>query len=379
MASTTRNGRERWQPSCNNFASRMVSLPRSLLGGFSRALGRRNQPQTPNFVLQYPQPPQTQQPLMFPEEWTFLPCFEQQYGSSHPFFYACRFMEALKLAEDEKKFMFMYLHSPEHPFTPSFCAETLRSDLVIQFLDANFISWGALADSGEGLQMAATMRPATFPFCAVIAPAPGNNIAVLQQIEGPIGPAEMVEILQRTMEEKGMAFGNRQAVEEEGRRRGKMKEEEKIRADRQLRAEQDAAYFAALQIDKEKERMRNERSQKSPLENQSFTKKQPVKPYQASTISHTNNKVGPNQGRSDPQTTQILIRFPNGERREQSFSCTDKIQSVYRYIDSLGLHGIVNYRLISSFPRKVFGVDQMGMSLKDAGLHPRASLFLEVQ
>lgn len=75
--------------------------------------------------------------------------------------------------------------------------------------------------------------------------------------------------------------------------------------------------------------------------------------------------------------SQILIRFPNGERREQSFASTDKVQSIYRYIDSLGLVGVGNYRLISSFPRKVFGVDQMSMTLKDSGLHPRASLFLE--
>ncbi|KDO69550.1 hypothetical protein CISIN_1g0452961mg, partial [Citrus sinensis] len=73
----------------------------------------------------------------------------------------------------------------------------------------------------------------------------------------------------------------------------------------------------------------------------------------------------------------ILIRFPNGERREQSFLRTDKIQSIYRYIDSLGLPGVGNYKLISSFPRRVFGVDQMGITLEDAGLHPRASLFLE--
>lgn len=74
---------------------------------------------------------------------------------------------------------------------------------------------------------------------------------------------------------------------------------------------------------------------------------------------------------------QILIRFPNGDRREHSFSCTDKIQSIYRYVDSLGLPGIANYRLVSSFPRKTYSAEQMGMTLKDAGLNPRASLFLE--
>lgn len=59
------------------------------------------------------------------------------------------------------------------------------------------------------------------------------------QLEGPLSPAELVGILQRTLEEQGVAFGS-----------AKAKQEEKIRADRRLREEQDAAYLAALQIDK---------------------------------------------------------------------------------------------------------------------------------
>ncbi|XVE57178.1 hypothetical protein DITRI_Ditri04bG0071000 [Diplodiscus trichospermus] len=381
--------RARGQPSCNGIFCRMVCLPRSIIGGFSRVTGRRNQYQPPNLQLQHPE---LQQPLAGPEEWAFLASFEQQYGTTHPFFYACSFMQALKIAEDEHKFMFMYLHSPEHPFTPSFCSGTLCSDLAVQFLDANFVCWGAIADRGEGSQMAATMQPGSFPFCAVIAPTAGNSIAVLQQMEGPIDPAELVEILQRTMEEQGSAFGSARAREEEQMRtrfweeermRARAKEEERLRADRQLREEQDAAYFAALQIDQEKERLRNARAQKpveasnqanSEKHGQMHMEKQLGKSRQASSIREAQCK----ETAAQRKDTQILIRFPSGERREHSFCCTDKILSIYRYIDSLGLPGIGNYRLISSFPRRLYGADQMGMSLKDAGLHPRATLFVEL-
>lgn len=59
------------------------------------------------------------------------------------------------------------------------------------------------------------------------------------KIEGPVSPAELVEILQRTLEEQGAAFGSgRRANLEETRRR-----------DRLLKEEQDAAYLAALKID----------------------------------------------------------------------------------------------------------------------------------
>lgn len=191
MSSTMReNARALGEASCNGIVRRMVSLPRSIMGGFSRAMshgidfigigGRRHNRLQPLMNFQLPQLPQ--EPQIVPEEWAFLASFGQQYGSTHPFFYACHFMEAMKIAEDEHKFLFMYLHSPQHPFTPSFCRETLSSELVTQFLDANFVSWGALADRGEGSQMAATLRAASFPFCAVVAPAPGNCITVLQQV-----------------------------------------------------------------------------------------------------------------------------------------------------------------------------------------------------
>lgn len=372
---------------CNGIVRRMVSLPRSLLGGFSRAMnhgidligigGRRNQQHiSPSYPLPYPP-----EPVVIQEEWAFLSSFEQQYGPTHPFFYACRFVEALKIAEDDHKFMFLYLHSPEHPFTPSFCRETLCSEVVVQFLDANFVCWGALANRGEGLQMGATLQPASFPFCAIVAPASGDNLAVLQQIEGPVSPAELVEILQRTMEEQGLAFGSARA-----------KEKEKRRADQRLREEQDAAYAAALQADQEREiltknlhseaRVQKQAEASNRVNNekdkQNATKIQHSKVKEATTSRETQPKDVASRG-NGAQVTQILIRFPNGEKREQSFLSSDKVQAIYRYIDSVGLGGGVgNYRLISSFPRKVYGVDQMGLSLKDAGLHPRASLFLEL-
>ncbi|KAL0441030.1 UNVERIFIED_CONTAM: Plant UBX domain-containing protein 10 [Sesamum radiatum] len=371
------SARELAEASCTGIVRRMVSLPRNILGGFSRVVnqgkdlmgigGRRpqnfhsQQPlnfpfQDPSyFPLQYPQ-----QPPVVQEEWAFLASFEQQYGTMHPFFYACRFMDALKIAQDEHKFMFMYIHAPEHPFTPAFCRETLCSEVVVQFLDANFVCWGGLAGRGEGLQMASALNVSSFPFCAVVAPAAGDNLAVLQQMEGPLSPAELVEILQRTMEEQGLAFGS-----------GRAKQEEKRQADRRLREEQDVAYVAALQKDQEKERLKKNSNPDHKV------KPKPEKPKETSVRKQpTSQKPETSEGKK-AEATQILIRFPNGER-EHSFLSTDKIQEIYRYIDSLGLVGVGNYRLISNFPRKVYGADQMGMSLKDAGLHPKASLFLEL-
>ncbi|XP_042487514.1 plant UBX domain-containing protein 10-like isoform X2 [Macadamia integrifolia] len=254
---------------CNGLARRMVNLPRSIMGGFSRAIEHGISMMGGGSVAPPPSPQpassrrdhhhqrQEEENLLhsavarepsvnIPEEWAFLASFEEQYGSSHPFFYACRFAEALKIARDDRKLTFMYLHSPGHPFTPSFCGGTLCSELVVQFLDANFVSWGALASRGEGLQMATVLTVAAFPFCAVVAPASGDSILVLQQVEGPVSPAELVEILQRVMEEQGSSFGAPSVKD--------LAEKRPPQVDRRLREEQDAAYLAALRVDQEKDR-----------------------------------------------------------------------------------------------------------------------------
>ncbi|KAL5972292.1 hypothetical protein ACLOJK_041545 [Asimina triloba] len=315
-----------------------------------------------------------------PEEWAFLTSLEQHYGFSHPFFYACRFVEALKMAEEESKPLFIYLHLPDHPHTAPFCTQTLGSDLVVQFLDANFISWGAIANRGEGLHMTNALRVPNFPFCAIIMPlstsAENNNVAVLQQVEGPVSPAQLVEILQRTIEEQGSAFRAARAADEERRV-----------ANRLLREEQDAAYHAALQLDREKERVKESaiditgeaacQRGKMP-KGSSPPAKQPTMKAKRTAGEAQRKETAASHGKDAAMVTQIQIRFPNGERKERSFLCTDKIQSIYRFIDSLDLPGMASYRLISNFPRKVYGLEQMGITLKDAGLHPRASLFIEL-
>ena len=72
------------------------------------------------------------------------------------------------------------------------------------------------------------------------------------------------------------------------------------------------------------------------------------------------------------------MRFPNGERKGRRFPGSATIQSLYDYVDSLGYIEVESYRLVSNFPRVVYGPDKLSLSLKEAGLHPQASLFVEL-
>ncbi|KAJ3707468.1 hypothetical protein LUZ61_011173 [Rhynchospora tenuis] len=348
--------------SCSDFVNNLVKFPRRKIQGILKAICYRH-PRTnknpPNPQVQL----ENQEKLeSMASEMQFFYAFERQYGTHHPFFYACRLNEALKIANNESKFVFLYLHSTENPLTDLFCKRTLCAELVVQFLDANFVSWGAFANKGEGADLVASLQASTFPFCAVIAPASSGNIVVLQQVEGPVSAEALMEILHRTLDEQGSAFNAMRSEEERTRRENQ-----------QLRQEQDAAYLESLRKDKEKEQQKTV-SGKHP--GAAAKGPSPV----AHTVKETTKKPetnGTNSSKRSNLITKIMIRLPNGDRVHCSFTPTDTIRSIYNYIDSLNIPGMGSYQILSNFPKRLYGYEQLGMTLKDAGFHPSATLFVE--
>lgn len=379
--------------SCNDFARTLARLPASIMEGLSRSIPRRRSHHYPAAPHRLQPPPQAPPPLLpppfVPEELVFFSMLEQQYGAHHPFFYGCRFADALRAARREGKLVFVYLHDPAHPYTEPFCRRTLCSDVVVEFLDANFVSWGAVAGMGEGPGMVASLQPGSFPFCAVVAPVSDESIAVLQQVEGPVSPTELVEILQRTIDEQGAAFRDSSRPDEQAaavRSDRTAEEEERRRSAQRLRQEQDAAYLESLRRDQEKERSRKSLQEgaakpragsqlrpKHPGHGQAA--RQPTKTTQSQIRASPQKEPAASQ-RTEPNT-KIMIRFPNGERRQQSFRHTDTIRDVYRYVDSLGIPGIGSYQLVRSYPRKTYGHQQLGMTIGDAGFYPSVALYIE--
>ncbi|KAG0488672.1 hypothetical protein HPP92_007483 [Vanilla planifolia] len=281
---------------CSNLMRKILRLGFAILDGLSRMTGH----ETPGTD---PWQQQNEGRAVIPE-WCFLNLFEQEYGRSHPFFYATRFMEVLQIAKNESN----------------------------------------------------------FPFCAVVAPSAGKDFTVLQKVEGPVSPEALVEILQRTLQDQGSALTLSAA-----------EEAEKIRIDRRLRQEQDEAYLAALKKDKEKEEKKGGNAQGVPRR----PAQEPSAPKLEEVVERIQRKESINL-RNVQLHTKLVIRFPDGARKEKMFLSTDTVRSIYKFVDSLEVPRIGSYRLISNFPRRVYGHEQLDLTLTDAGLHPNAALFLEL-
>lgn len=80
---------------------------------------------------------------------------------------------------------------------------------------------------------------------------------------------------------------------------------------------------------------------------------------------------------------QVVIRLPGGERKDRRFVSSSPVQALFNFVDSesLGTPSIpsMHYSLVSNFPRTVHSRSQGGRTLLEAGLHPQASLFVQME
>lgn len=112
----------------------------------------------------------------------FLEAFEAQFGFLHPDFQAVSFLEALRRAGHEFKYLFVYLHDAQNVNTPVFCETTLSNEAVVDFVNENFVAWGADVHQTEGYHMSTSLNASTFPFCAIISGSSTDSIAVVRQV-----------------------------------------------------------------------------------------------------------------------------------------------------------------------------------------------------
>ncbi|XP_076956075.1 plant UBX domain-containing protein 10-like, partial [Bidens hawaiensis] len=311
------------------------------------------------------------------EAMDFVSRFTCEFGDRRPNF----FTEGLQRSRREFKLLFVYLHSPDHPDAIAFCENTLCDEDLLEFVNENFVAWGGSIRGNEGFKMSNTFKVFRFPFCALAMPGTNNRIALLQQVEGPKSPEEMLTVLQSVLEENGPVLVAARLDAEERRNN--------IR----LREEQDAAYQAALEADQAREREKKEEEDrvereaaealKIRMEEEEARERAAIEAAEreAKLIKLREEKLatlGP-EPEKGPDVTQVLVRLPNGERKGRRFHCTATIQSVYDFADSSGTLEIGNYTLVTNFPRVVYDRDKLSLSLEQVGLHPQASLFVEMK
>ena len=117
---------------------------------------------------------------------SFKQSFRAQFGASMPDFVEVSHREALRMAQQQLKFLFVYLHSPAHGDAPAFCRDVLTAPAVVAMLSANFVVWGGDVRRTDAFQLAAGVAPSTFPYVALLSSV-NSRISLVMACEGPLG------------------------------------------------------------------------------------------------------------------------------------------------------------------------------------------------
>ncbi|KAF3664695.1 putative scarecrow-like protein 28-like isoform X2 [Capsicum annuum] len=153
-------------------------------------------------------------------------------------------------------------------------------------------------------------------------------------------------------------------------------------AQRLLREQQDDEYHAALQADREKELKAKQEAEAAveemrQKEEESRRKAEEEKEMERQLAAKEASL--PQEPTADNENVvNLVVRMPDGSRRGRRFLKSDRLQSLFDYIDVGRVVKPGTYRLVRPYPRRAFSDGESTLSLDELGLTSKQeALFLE--
>ncbi|KAI4364884.1 hypothetical protein MLD38_020917 [Melastoma candidum] len=166
-----------------------------------------------------------------------------------------------------------------------------------------------------------------------------------------------------------------------------------LEAQRLIREQQDDEYLASLQADQEKElkaqaeaearRLQDEAAREAALAEErrieEETRRKQEEEQELERLLAAKEASLPQEPSADDENAiTLLVRMPDGTRCGRRFLKSDKLQSLFDFIDVGRAVKPDTYRLVRPYPRRPFSPDESTLSLNELGLTSRQeALFLE--
>ncbi|WJX87064.1 hypothetical protein P8452_69294 [Trifolium repens] len=146
-----------------------------------------------------------------------------------------------------------------------------------------------------------------------------------------------------------------------------------------LRQQQDADYLASLIADKQKELNSLNKVETNSSKKEESHEKMP-KRMELEKKLDTKKIILPNEPPlGDEKVITIVVRMPDGGRCERRFFKTDKLQLLFDFIDISGAVKPGTYRVVKSYPRRAYNINDSSATLNEVGLsNKNEALFLEL-
>ncbi|GIL47879.1 hypothetical protein Vafri_4512 [Volvox africanus] len=316
----------------------------------------------------------------------FLAAFKAAYGDRHPRWQESGWRVACQQARREFKFLFVYLHAPEHEDTDLFCRTVLTCPDVVDYVNTNFMSWGGDVTASDAfvLSQQTQMAATRFPYVALLSMAPADNrVQLVATASGPAieDPQSLLTLLRGAVANFGALLAAQRAEIEEREHA------------RRLVEEQDAEYEASLAADRRREAERAEERRRQEEEDQRRVEEERRAREAAdaeaarladaaATIERRRQAARaallPEPPAGSEGSAAIRLRLPDGTNVARCFPKRATLQAVFDFVDSLDATSYNRYHLAASYPRRVFLRAAHGpASLQELQLVPQAALFVQ--
>eukprot|EP00560_Eucampia_antarctica_P002844 CAMPEP_0197836780 /NCGR_PEP_ID=MMETSP1437-20131217/29996_1 /TAXON_ID=49252 ORGANISM="Eucampia antarctica, Strain CCMP1452" /NCGR_SAMPLE_ID=MMETSP1437 /ASSEMBLY_ACC=CAM_ASM_001096 /LENGTH=315 /DNA_ID=CAMNT_0043443233 /DNA_START=119 /DNA_END=1066 /DNA_ORIENTATION=+ len=290
-----------------------------------------------------------------------------QYGD----FATSGYQSTLTQVQQQQKLLLIYLHSPLHAESTSFCRDKL-SLLLLQMTSSHILTcYGASIHSADGNQVAQQLNATQYPHLAIVSVKSSNNntnnssshsitLELHLQIFGKALLSANMAMLSQYI--NSICSRQETVLAEAVMRRLQLEEETR------LREEQDAEYKATLELDRRREQERREAEQLV-IEEEEQNKER---------IQKMRSLLEANNGGTD-----VAIRFvlPTGIKLEQNFTSLDTLPTLFAFIklESMdrNLMSATRFGLSTTYPRKNLNDLPEESTLEQADLVPQAVIMVQ--
>lgn len=309
--------------------------------------------------------------------------------------------------------LLIYLHSPFHSLTPTFCHSKLCSNRILRYLNdatinhKQLVCWGGSIHTADGKNVQSMMNVTAYPFLALVRVTPqssttttttngsnnnGNNttptntptktnLETYFRMEGDKLSTIQSNTLYTYLERSIQDYSNQQNEELS---RIIVRQEEI-----NLRSEQDREYREAVEEaqrrerEKEEEEQRKEEEEKLQLEELNrVVKEKEDKLSEAKRILELHGDEPDGKDKS-VKCARIRLMLPTGQRIERRFRGIETIDTVKSFLvlyfeekDAMGESGkIENFQLNCNYPRKA--LVNGSATLEEEGLCPQAVIMIQ--
>jgi len=308
--------------------------------------------------------------------------FTQQLKEQYPDlpnFVEGTYREACRLARNQSRSLFVYIHCQQHEDTKKFIQDSLCNEAVRDYLNANFVCWAGSVTQTDTYKLCTRLRVESYPCIAVVNPHREASRIPMPLHEGLFPPEQMLNWLHEVKQkyESEVAEARRRNME--------------VKQNSQLREIQDMEYVQALEADRkreEEERRKKEleavakmeeKRREAELEKKRKEEEEAEEKRKAMKLKERENLMAnePNAGQG---VILVVIRLPDGQQIKRRFTEEEKFETLFKIIQTYDLmtpHGdeIEHWSLRTRYPRKKW--EDANMTLKDARMGRQAMFFVQ--